>query len=87
MGLTGAKVTMVERCSAIDGTWGLRAENVELARRVARPLMEKVRDSDAQLVTGDCQLANVAIDEETGKRPVHPLQVLARAYGLEDDPR
>jgi glycerol-3-phosphate dehydrogenase subunit C len=87
MGLTGAKVTMVERCSAIDGTWGLRAENVELARRVARPLMEKVRDSDAQLVTGDCQLANVAIDEGTGKRPVHPLQVLARAYGLEDDPR
>ena len=87
MGLTGAKVTMVERCSAIDGTWGLRAENVELARRVARPLMEKVRDSDAELVTGDCQLANVAIDEGTGKRPVHPLQVLARAYGLEDDPR
>ena len=42
MQLTGAKVQMVERCSAIDGTWGLRAENVELARRVAKPLMEKV---------------------------------------------
>jgi len=87
MRLTGAKVTMIERCSAIDGTWGLRAENVELARRVARPLMEKVRDSDAQLVAGDCQLANVAIDEGSGKRPVHPLQVLARAYGIEDDPQ
>ena len=24
---------MVERCSAIDGTWGLRAENVEMAKR------------------------------------------------------
>ena len=45
MELTGAKVTMVERCSAIDGTWGLRAENVELAKRVAKPLMEKVRES------------------------------------------
>ena len=32
MALTGAEVTMVERCSAIDGTWGLRAENVEMAR-------------------------------------------------------
>ncbi|MGZ8763113.1 MAG: heterodisulfide reductase-related iron-sulfur binding cluster [Acidimicrobiia bacterium] len=32
MKLTGAKITMVERCSAIDGTWGLRAENVEMAK-------------------------------------------------------
>jgi glycerol-3-phosphate dehydrogenase subunit C len=84
MQLTGAKVQAVERCSAIDGTWGLRAENVELARRVAKPLLEKVRESEAQLVAGDCQLANVAIDEGSGKRPVHPLQVLARAYGLEE---
>jgi len=84
MQLTGAKVQTVERCSAIDGTWGLRAENVTMARRVAKPLMEKVRDSDAQLVAGDCQLANVAIDEGSGKRPIHPLQVLARAYGLEE---
>ncbi len=81
MQLTGAKVQMVERCSAIDGTWGLRAENVEMAQRVAKPLMEKVRESDAELVAGDCQLANVAIEEGSGKRPVHPLQVLARAYG------
>ena len=42
MALTGAKVEIVERCSAIDGTWGLRAENVELAERVAKPLMERV---------------------------------------------
>jgi glycerol-3-phosphate dehydrogenase subunit C len=84
MQLTGAKVQMVERCSAIDGTWGLRAENMEMARRVAKPLMEKVRDSDAQLVAGDCQLANVAIEDGSGKRPIHPLQVLARAYGLEE---
>ena len=84
MALTGAKVSTVERCSAIDGTWGLRAENVELARRVARPLMERVAESDDELIAGDCQLANVAIDESTHKRPVHPLQVMARAYGLKE---
>ncbi|MCU1430890.1 MAG: hypothetical protein JWL83_4890 [Actinomycetia bacterium] len=85
MKLTGARVEMVERCSAIDGTWGLRAENVELAQRVARPLMERVRESDAELVAGDCHLANGAIQEGTGKVPVHPLQVVARAYGIEED--
>jgi Fe-S oxidoreductase len=85
MALTGANVQVVERCTAIDGTWGLRAENLELAKRVAKPLMERVRDSDAQLVTGDCQLANAAITEDTGKLPLHPLQVLARAYGIEEE--
>jgi glycerol-3-phosphate dehydrogenase subunit C len=84
MALTGAKVSMVERCSAIDGTWGLRAENVELAKRVARPLMERVTEAGEELIAGDCQLANVAIDESTQKRPVHPLQVIARAYGIEE---
>ncbi|MCZ7536494.1 MAG: heterodisulfide reductase-related iron-sulfur binding cluster [Acidimicrobiia bacterium] len=85
MRLTGAKVSTVERCSAIDGTWGLRAENVEKARKVAKPLMEKVRESADAVVAGDCHLSNTAIAQDAGKRPVHPLQILARAYGLPED--
>ncbi len=83
MALTGAKVQMIERCSAIDGTWGLRAENVEMAKKIAKPLMEQIGRSEAQLVAGDCHLSNGAIKEDTGRTAVHPLQVLARAYGLE----
>jgi len=30
-------------------------------------------------------LANGAIAEETGRTPVHPLQVIARAYGIPDE--
>jgi glycerol-3-phosphate dehydrogenase subunit C len=85
MALTGAAVSVVERCAAIDGTWGLRAENVEMARRVARPLMDAVDSAGTDLVAGDCHLANTAITEGTGKNPVHPLQVLARAYGIEEE--
>ena len=84
MELTGAQVTMVERCSAIDGTWGLRAENLEMAKRVAKPLMDRVRESEDQLVAGDCHLANTAIKEATDKTPSHPMQVVARAYGIEE---
>ncbi|MCZ7531325.1 MAG: heterodisulfide reductase-related iron-sulfur binding cluster [Acidimicrobiia bacterium] len=83
--LTGAEVEIVEKCSAIDGTWGLRAENVELARKVATPLMRRVEESDATVVAGDCHLANTAIDEATGRGPTHPIQLLARAYGIPDD--
>ena len=37
-----------------------------------------------ELVAGDCHLANTAIQEDTDKTPSHPLQVLARAYGIEE---
>ncbi len=84
MALTGAKVTMLDRCSAIDGTWGLRAENVEMARKIAKPLMDAVTKSDADLIAGDCHLSNTAIKEGTGRTPAHPLEVLARAYGIEE---
>jgi glycerol-3-phosphate dehydrogenase subunit C len=85
MALTGADVTTVERCSAIDGTWGLRAENVEMARRIAKPLMDAVEHTGTDLVAGDCHLSNTAIREATGKVPLHPIQVLAQAYGLVED--
>lgn len=84
LSLTGAEVDVVERCSAIDGTWGLRAENVELARKVAAPLLAAIGGSGSDVVSGDCSLANTAIEEGTGRRPVHPLQLLARAYGIEE---
>ncbi|NBW47411.1 MAG: hypothetical protein EBR46_04640, partial [Betaproteobacteria bacterium] len=34
------------------------------------------------VVAGDCHLANTAINEQTGTKPVHPLQMIARAYGI-----
>jgi hypothetical protein len=49
--------------------------------------METIAKADTDLVAGDCHLANTAIVEATDKKPVHPLQVLARAYGLEESER
>ncbi len=80
----GVQCTLVQRCSGIDGTWGYRAENYELARKVAAPLGREVEATGNEVVCGDCHLANGSILQETGTHPVHPLQLLARAYGLGD---
>ena len=91
MAFTGANVTPVDKCSGIDGTWGLRAKNYDLAKKVAQP-MKLAIEADAanatgsHVVAGDCHLANGAIVEETGLKPVHPIQVVARAYGIEPEP-
>jgi len=45
--------------------------------------METVAMSNSDLVAGDCHLSNTAIVEQTGKVPLHPVQVLARAYGID----
>ncbi len=83
--VAGIAVDMIQECSGIDGTWGYRAANYDLARKVAEPLRRKVADIPGQDVCGDCHLANVAIYEETGKRSVHPIELLAMAYGLHEE--
>jgi glycerol-3-phosphate dehydrogenase subunit C len=80
--LTGTKVTVVAQCSGIDGTWGYRAENYETSRGVARKLVKGIQDAGNDVVAGDCSLANGGILQETGIAPVHPLSLLARAYGI-----
>jgi Fe-S oxidoreductase len=82
MKLTGTDITLVNKCSGIDGTWGLRADNYELAREVAQPMAKAIREAASTVVAGDCSLADGAIEQETGIRPVHPLQLVARAYGI-----
>ena len=85
MKLTGTKLTLVNQCSGIDGTWGYREANYDIAKKVAKPLGEAIQRANAEVVTGDCHLANGAITEETGAVPMHPLSFLARAYGIAKD--
>ena len=84
--LTGAKVTLVQQCSGIDGMWGLRAENPGISVPIAKKLADQIRRADGEVVAGDCHLANTAITEQTGQQPLHPLQLIARAYGISEEP-
>jgi glycerol-3-phosphate dehydrogenase subunit C len=84
--LTGAKVKLVQQCSGIDGMWGLRSENAHLSIPIASKLGDEIRKTDSEVVAGDCHLANTAIAEQTGTDPVHPLQLIARAYGIAPEP-
>ncbi len=83
MKLTGAKVKLVQQCSGIDGMWGFRAENEEISIPIAEKLAEQIDKADGDVVAGDCHLANTAIAEQTGEAPLHPIQFLARAYGID----
>ncbi len=86
MKLTGAKVELVQQCSGIDGMWGLRAGNEDISMPIAKKLGDQITKAAGDIVAGDCHLANTAIVEQTGRTPQHPLQVMARAYGIAEEP-
>jgi len=83
--LTGAKPTVVAECSGIDGMWGLRETNVEISTKVAKKMVSAIERAGNDVVVGDCSLANGAIVEQTGSTPMHPVQFMARAYGISEE--
>jgi glycerol-3-phosphate dehydrogenase subunit C len=80
--LPSTEVVVIEQCSAVDGTWGMKAQHYEMGRKYARKLTEHVTDADADLVVSDCSLAALRIQKENGVRVLHPIESLADAYGI-----
>ena len=85
MRLTGTKITLVQQCSGMDGTWGLRQENYEFSLPIGQKLAVEIGKANGEVVAGDCHLANSVIIEQTGRIPVHPIQMVARAYGIPEE--
>jgi glycerol-3-phosphate dehydrogenase subunit C len=85
MKLTGTTIQLANQCSGIDGMWGYRAENQALQQQVIQPLVRTIEQQDAPVVVGDCHLANGGINDATGRQPIHPMEFLARAYGIQAD--
>ena len=76
--IPGAKVKLVDRCCGHDGTWAMKKENFEASMKIGRPAFDAMQGGG--LMTTDCPLAAVQFEQATGTKPLHPVQVLARAY-------
>jgi glycerol-3-phosphate dehydrogenase subunit C len=76
-------VRIIERCSAVDGTWGMKAAYYEEGARYAARLGEAIEsgaeDGETAVVT-DCSLAALRILKQSGRKARHPIELLADAY-------
>ncbi|MGQ9632298.1 MAG: anaerobic glycerol-3-phosphate dehydrogenase subunit C [bacterium] len=79
----GTEILTVERCSGVDGTWGMKREYFRSSLEVANPIFEEVKNEKPDFVVSDCPLAAGQIEQNTGIRPFHPVQMIRRAYGLD----
>ena len=83
--LPDTEVDIVAKCSAVDGTWGMKAQYYEMGRKYAQKLVRGIDDADAKLVVTDCALSALRIAKENKVTALHPMEALAGAYGLSLD--
>jgi glycerol-3-phosphate dehydrogenase subunit C len=76
------EVEIVEKCSAVDGTWGMKAQHYEMGRKYAQKLARGIDSADAAAIVTDCPLSALRILKENDAEAIHPAEALARAYGL-----
>jgi glycerol-3-phosphate dehydrogenase subunit C len=82
----GTEVRVIERCSAVDGTWGMKADYYDEGLRYAGRLLKELKPEGAEpeLLVGDCNLAGLRVEQHLEQPLLHPALALARAYGFHD---
>lgn len=83
--LPDTEVEIVAKCSAVDGTWGMKEQYYEMGKKYAQKLKRGIENAEAELVVTDCPLSGRRILQETGSAPKHPIEALAEAYGFKSE--
>jgi glycerol-3-phosphate dehydrogenase subunit C len=83
--IPGTQVRVVERCTAMDGTWAMKKENYELSLGFARRAAAEMEAHQPDTFTTDCSLSALQIEAVRGVKPPHPTRLLREAYGLPEE--
>ncbi len=81
----GTEVTTVERCTAMDGTWGLKTGNHALSLKFAEKTARRMEAAGPRTFTTDCTLSALQLEAVRGEKPTHPLALLREAYGIPEE--
>ena len=78
--LPDTKVRVVEECSGHDGTWAMKKENFEQSLKWGSRAFAAMKEGSPRVTCSDCPLAAIQIEQGNGRRPLNPMQILARSY-------
>ena len=78
------QVLPIERCSGHDGTYTFKSEFHDTAMKICRPVVNKVKQQEADVYTSDCAMAGHHIEAglADGSKPVHPISLIRQAYDI-----
>ncbi|MHB8482209.1 MAG: anaerobic glycerol-3-phosphate dehydrogenase subunit C [Nitrospiria bacterium] len=78
--IPGTQIEVIEKCSGHDGTWGIKTGFFNASMKIGRPLFRNIEEVNPDRVMSDCPLAGVQIEQGTGKKSSHPIQIFNEAY-------
>lgn len=75
---------MIDACSGVDGTWGMKARFYDQSLKICSNLTNSINEANPDHIATDCPLSALRIKEQTGREAVHPIVLLRDAYGFEN---
>ena len=76
-------IDVIERCSGHDGTYAVKKEFHDVSKKIARPVVNKLKKSDADHFASDCPMAAEQIAQDVdGHDANNPMSLLRKAYGI-----
>jgi FAD/FMN-containing dehydrogenase/Fe-S oxidoreductase len=71
-----------EGCSGMAGAWGLTRENFRDSIRIGWGLISRMRAGDLHVGATECSSCKMQMEQGTATPTLHPVKLLALAYGL-----
>ncbi len=84
--IPGVKPQMTMECCGHDGTYAMTVEGYETSKRIGKKAFDGMQGADAGVWVTDCPLAAIQFGQHAGRKPMHPMSVLARAYRADGFP-
>ena len=78
------EVVAIERCSGHDGTYAVKSETYAKAMKIAKPVVTRVKQAEADTFGSDCPMAGrlIAHGLEDAGEAMHPISMIRKAYGV-----
>ncbi|BDU74462.1 heterodisulfide reductase-related iron-sulfur binding cluster [Mesoterricola silvestris] len=79
--IPGVSIITVMECCGHDGTYAMKSETFEASRRLGAKAFDGMKaEPAAQVWATECPLAAIQFDQHAGRKALHPMTILARAY-------
>lgn len=79
----GVEVVRIEKgCSGMAGTFGLAADHFQQSLSIGRELVEEMKTIKVNAGVTDCSSCRMQMEQSASIPTIHPLKILAYAYGL-----
>ncbi|HEY9135098.1 MAG TPA: heterodisulfide reductase-related iron-sulfur binding cluster [Pseudomonadales bacterium] len=82
--IPNTKVTSIERCSGHDGTYAVKSETHDIAKKLVKPVVKQIEKQAPDYYGSDCPMAAHHIESNLAEDKItdHPISLLRKAYGI-----